>query len=189
MGIIGLFFLSLGLAMDAFAVSVSNGICYSKASRKHAVVTALTFGLFQGVMPMIGYLAGHTFRQYIERIDHIVALALLAVIGGNMILDAVRELRHPKGCEKNQQFSIKLLMMQAVATSIDALAVGVSLAAIRVNLWSACAMIASVTFACSLTGVLIGKRCGSHWQEKAEIIGGVILIILGVKIFLEHVLG
>ena len=188
MDIISLFFLALGLAMDAFAVSVSNGICYSKATKKQALLTAFTFGLFQGVMPMIGFLAGQAFRKYIEPIDHWVALALLVIIGGNMILEAVRELRHPEECEE-KSFSVKVLLIQAVATSIDALAVGIGLAAMKVNLWLACGMIAVVAFICSLIGVRIGKSCKQHFKEKAEIIGGLILIILGIKIFLEHMLG
>lgn len=188
MSFISLFVLALGLSMDAFAVSISNGICYPNAKKKEAILTAFMFGLFQGIMPLLGFFAGQTFSAYIESIDHWIALVLLSFIGGKMIFDAVKDLRHPEAPACARPFTLKLLFFQAVATSIDALAVGVSLALIRVNIWRAVVFISIITFLCCIIGVLIGKKFGYMLKDKAEIFGGVLLIALGIKIFLEHVL-
>jgi len=186
MGIITLFFIALGLSMDAFAVSISNGICYKKIGIKEAVFTALTFGFFQAVMPLVGYFAGTQVSGLITSIDHWVALILLSFIGGTMIFGAIKDLRYPEACAINQRFTAKGLLMQGVATSIDALAVGVSLAVIRTNIWTAVSFIGMTTFVCSFAGVYIGKTFGCLLKEKAEIFGGCLLIVIGLKIFIEH---
>ena len=131
MGLTTVLILAIGLAMDAFAVSISNAMCYQNMNRKWAILTAGAFGLFQGVMPIIGWLAGITFTKYIESIDHYIALILLGFIGVKMIVEAVREIRHPEACDASKHLTFKMLGVQAVATSIDALAVGISFAAIH----------------------------------------------------------
>lgn len=177
--------LAFGLAMDAFAVSVTNGMCYRMNTAKNALSSGLAFGLFQGLMPLIGYFAGHTFSGAIERFDHWIALLLLSLIGGKMIYEAIRDGKKPENCP-TRAFSVKTLTLQAVATSIDALAVGVSLGVMQVDIFLSVGIIAAITFLCSFTGVLIGKRFGGWLQDKAEILGGVILILIGANIFLEH---
>jgi len=187
MDFITLLLLSVGLAMDAFAVSISNGICFQKIGKKEVFLTAFMFGLFQGIMPVLGFFAGQTFSIYIEKIDHWIALALLSFIGGKMVYEAVKEMRNKEKavCEL---FSFKLLFIQAIATSIDALAIGVSFAAMRVEIWSASGAIALITFICCIIGVLIGKKFGEILKQRAEIFGGSLLILLGAKIFFEHML-
>ena len=172
--------------MDAFAVSVTNGMCLRVSLWKNALSSSLAFGLFQGIMPLIGYFAGHAFSELVERFDHWVALILLVLIGGKMIVEAVRESREPGGRAISGVFSYKTLAVQAVATSIDALAVGVGLGVMQVNLWFAVSVIAVTTFTLSFIGVIVGSRFGSLFKDKAEILGGVILILIGLKIFLEH---
>ena len=189
MGLTTVLILAIGLAMDAFAVSISNAMCYQNMNRKWAILTAGAFGLFQGVMPIIGWLAGITFTKYIESIDHYIALALLGFIGIKMIVEAVREIRHPEACDASKHLTFKMLGVQAVATSIDALAVGISFAAIHGGLNIFAGIICGITFVCSLIGVLIGKKFGGILGQKAEIFGGLILVLIGVKIFLEHTLG
>ncbi len=182
-----LFVLAIGLSMDAFAVSISDGMCYKGMKKTQAVSIALAFGLFQGLMPLLGYLAGSTFSSAVQNIDHWFALILLGFIGGKMVVEAVRELRCPEQAQENcKEFSYRLLLVQAVATSIDALAVGVSFALMNVNIWTASSFIALVTFVCCIIGVFMGTRLGLLLKQKAEIFGGLILIALGIKIFVEH---
>ena len=188
MGYLTLFFIALGLAMDAFAVSVSNGICYKNAGVKEAFVTALTFGVFQALMPLIGYFAGMTVKDAVEFIDHWIALIMLSFIGGSMIVGAIREMKTPANARCKAYCTAKDLLMQGIATSIDALAVGISFAVIDTNIFIAVGMIGIVTFICCLGGVPIGKRFGFLIKEKAEIFGGIILILIGLKIFVEHTL-
>ena len=183
MGIVTLLLLSVGLAMDAFAVSITNGLVYRKKGIHYAVYSAIAFGVFQGLMPIIGFFAGRTFSELISYADHWIALVLLGFIGGKMIYESLRP--HPQE-EQMQSFSVRLMVMQAVATSIDALAVGVSFAMIKVNIWLAALTIAAITFLVCLVGVLVGDRFGKLVQNKAEIFGGVILIGIGLKIFIEH---
>ena len=170
---ITLFVLALGLSMDAFAVSISNSMCFSGLRRNEAALTSLSFGVFQGLMPVAGYFAGRAFADVVSAFDHWIAFALLGFIGGKMIWDAVKELRAP----------------EAFATSIDALAVGVSFAALDVNIAAAASFIACVTFVCCLAGHLLGKKFGSWLGGKAEIFGGVILVCIGAKILVEHLSG
>ncbi|MDR2933186.1 MAG: manganese efflux pump MntP family protein [Oscillospiraceae bacterium] len=181
-----LVFLAFGLAMDAFAVSVTNGMCYRIPVWKNALTTGLAFGFFQGVMPIIGFIAGHGFSGLIMRIDHWVALVLLSVIGGKMIVEATAEARRNPSSVPAKTFTYKTLMMQSVATSIDALAVGVGLGVMQVNIYFSAVCIAVITFFCCVAGVLIGKCFGGILKNRAEIIGGVILILIGVHIFTEH---
>lgn len=186
MGYYTLFFIALGLSMDAFAVSISNGICYRKAGIREAVITATTFGGFQALMALIGYFAGMTVKDTVESLDHWIALILLGFIGCSMIYGAIKEMRNPGRADCKPYCSAKDLMLQGVATSIDALAVGVSFAVIDTNIFAAVGFIGIVTFVCCLFGVPVGKKFGSLIKDKAEIFGGVILIIIGLKIFIEH---
>ncbi|MFA5636732.1 MAG: manganese efflux pump MntP family protein [Anaerovoracaceae bacterium] len=188
MGHLTLFFIALGLAMDAFAVSVSNGICYKDAGLKEAFNTALTFGVFQALMPLIGYYAGMTVSDAVEFIDHWIALILLCFIGGSMIVGAVKEMKNPDKESCKAYCTTKDLMVQGIATSIDAFAVGISFAVIDTNIFAAVGLIGTVTFICCIIGVPLGKRFGFFMKDKAEILGGCILIIIGIKIFIEHTL-
>lgn len=189
MDIMTLLLLAVGLSMDAFAVSITNGLCIKNVSKAQGIKVGLAFGLAQGIMPVIGFVAGQTFRGAISSIDHWVALILLGAIGGKMIVEAVKEMRTPESCPVSGVLTNKMLLLQAVATSIDALAVGISLAVMNVNIWLAASFIACVTFLFSVAGVFIGKKSGSFLKNKAELAGGVILVLIGLKIFLEHMLG
>ncbi|MBC8571134.1 manganese efflux pump MntP [Zongyangia hominis] len=191
MSILTLFLLALGLSMDAFAVSISNGLCFRNVKGLTLVGMALSYGVFQALMPLIGYALGTTFSGLIESVDHWIAFILLGVIGGKMVAEAVQELRSPEGdaCPAAKTLTFRTLMVQSVATSIDALAVGISLAIMRVNLLLSVGFIGAVTFVCCLVGGFIGKKLGGALKQKAEIFGGVILVLIGVKILLEHLLG
>lgn len=178
--------LAAGLSMDAFAVSVTNGMSCRMKLLKNALYSGLAFGLAQGLMPLIGYFAGRTFAAVVERYDHWVALIFLGVIGAKMVIEAVKDLRRPDGTVSERGFSLKELVFQAIATSIDALAVGVSLGVMKVNIALAVSVIAAVTFAFSFSGVFVGKKFGQLFKEKAAILGGVILILIGMRIFLQH---
>lgn len=178
--------LALGLSMDAFAVSVSNGMCYQNYGRGQAFACAVTFGLFQAGMPLIGYVAGSVFEELITSVDHWIALILLGAIGLGMLIEGIKELKDPVGCQGKKEFSIRTMLMQGIATSIDAFAVGISLAAMRVNLALSVGCIGCITFACCCAGGYLGKKFGGLLQQKARIFGGAILIILGLKIFIEH---
>lgn len=180
-----LVFLAIGLSMDACAVSISNGMCYRINPLKNALAAGMAFGLFQGLMPLIGYFAGHTFSHTIENMDHWIALVLLSIIGGKMIIEAIHQRRHPSRVVV-KAFTLPTLIVQAVATSIDALAVGVGLGVMQVNVYIAVSVIAAITFGFSFCGVLIGKKFGGLLQDKAEILGGLILILIGVHLFWEH---
>ena len=186
MGIFTLIMLALGLAMDAKAVSVSNGICYQKAGGKQVVTYAFLFGLFQMGMPLIGYAAGRAFSDTISYLDHWVALVLLGFIGGKMIWESIKEMREGDSCPVEKQLTLRMMLMQAVATSIDALAVGVGFAVMKVNIWAATASIGIITFGCSLAGTWLGRKFGMILGRCAEIFGGGILVIIGLKIFIEH---
>ncbi|MDP4153002.1 MAG: manganese efflux pump MntP family protein [Bacillota bacterium] len=183
MGIMEIVLIGLGLSMDAAAVSMSNGMCGKQIKLSKAIEIALLFGIFQGIMPAIGYFGGELFEDQIKAIDHWIALILLAAIGGKMIYEATR----PQSKEtKQMELSTGVLLVQAIATSIDALAVGIGFAVLSINIYFAGSMIALITFICSLASVYIGKRFGAILSNKAEILGGVILISIGAKIFIEH---
>ena len=189
MSIATLLILAFGLSMDAFAVSVSNSMCFTGLRRSQAVLTSFSFGLFQGLMPMTGYLAGCAFAQTVSTIDHWVAFALLSFIGGKMAADAVREMRAPEECPAAKTFGIRLMLVQAFATSVDALAVGVSFAALDVNILAAASFIAGVTFVCCLAGHLLGRAFGGWLGGKAKLLGGLILMGIGLKILIGHLSG
>ena len=186
MGFIELFLLGVGLSMDAFAVSVCKGLAMKKATLKSQMICGIWFGGFQALMPLIGYFLGAMFADAIKSFDHWIAFGLLALIGANMLKEALE-----KECdccdEHNADMSVKTMFVLAVATSIDALAVGISLAmAGDVNIWAAIALIGVTTCGLSALGVKIGNIFGSRYEKKAEFAGGVILILLGLKILLEH---
>lgn len=182
---ITLLLIALGLSMDAFSVSVTNGLCGKNVGIKNTLLIGLFFGGAQAIMPVIGYYAGNIFAGYIESVDHWIAFFLLGIIGLKMILEAGDKLKTPQKCEYNS-LTVKMLFFQAIATSIDALAVGVSFAALKINIAAAAAEIGLTTFLLSLLGVFIGKKAGNILKEKAEIIGGAILILIGTKILVEH---
>ena len=188
MGIGELFLLAVGLSMDAFAVSVCKGLAMKKATLKAEATCGLWFGGFQALMPTVGFFLGALFADAIEAFDHWVAFALLAIIGINMLKEAL-EKKDESGDnpEKDADLSVKTMFLMAVATSIDALAVGISLAMVgSVNIWLAAAFIGICTCLLSALGVKIGNVFGSRYEKKAELAGGVILILLGVKSLLEH---
>lgn len=183
MGILELFILAVGLSMDAFAVSVCKGLAMKKAARKAQLCCGAWFGGFQALMPLIGYFLGSLFIDAISAIDHWIAFALLAVIGINMLREALNGEEETADAD----LSVKTMFLMAVATSIDALAVGISLAMAGVsNIFLAVLLIGVTTFVLSAIGVRVGNVFGSRYEKKAELMGGVILILLGVKILLEH---
>ena len=181
MGLLELFLIAVGLSMDAFAVAICKGLSVKKVTLKHGIIVGLYFGGFQAGMPLLGYLLGSSFAKYIEAFDHWVAFVLLGVIGFNMI----RESRE-KEEELNSSFGFKAMIPMAIATSIDALAVGVSFAFMRVQIGWAVAFIGIITFTLSVFGVKIGNHFGAKYKSKAELFGGIVLIVLGIKILLEH---
>ena len=182
MTFIELLLIAIGLSMDAFSVSICKGLTTKKFSWRMALVCGLWFGFFQALMPIIGYFLGAQFQEMIEAYDHWIAFGLLFLIGANMIREAIW------GKEEKQDGTLgfKTMLLLAIATSIDALAVGVSFACIRVKLWSSVIVIGLTTFAFSVLGVKIGNVFGSKYEKSAGIIGGIILIIIGLKILLEH---
>lgn len=188
MDLLTLFLLAVGLSMDAFAVSVSNGMSYAHYHRKQVVIAAAAFGVFQGLMPALGYAGGKAFAQVISAVDHWLALILLGFIGGKMIKESIQELKNPSGeaVDTERMFTFRLLIMQAIATSIDALAVGISLAALNVNIITAAAFITAVTTVFCLFGGALGKKFGELLSTKATLAGGLILVGIGLKIFIEH---
>jgi len=181
MGLLELFLIAVGLSMDAFAVAICKGLSVKKVTVKHGLIVGLYFGGFQAGMPLLGYFLGSSFAKYIEKFDHWIAFVLLGVIGFNMI----RESRE-KEEELNSSFGFKAMLPMAVATSIDALAVGVSFAIMQVQIGWAVAFIGVITFSLSAIGVKIGNHFGAKYKSKAELFGGVVLILLGIKILLEH---
>ena len=182
MGFVELLLLSVGLGMDAFAVSVCKGISMKKMNWKKACIIGLYFGGFQALMPVLGYFLGSTFESVISNLDHWIAFGLLAIIGGNMIKDAFS-----KECDSfDDDVRFKAMIVLAIATSIDALAVGITFAFLKVNLILAISMIGVITFILAIVGTKVGNRFGDKYEKKAEFVGGVILILLGIKILLEH---
>ena len=182
MSFVELLLIAIGLSMDAFSVSICKGLTTKKFSWRMALVCGLWFGFFQALMPIIGYFLGAQFQEMIEAYDHWIAFGLLFLIGANMIREAVW------GKEESQDGSLgfKTMLLLAIATSIDALAVGVSFACIRVKLWSSVIVIGLTTFAFSVLGVKIGNVFGYKYERSASIVGGIILILIGLKILLEH---
>lgn len=176
-----LFFIAVGLSMDAFAASICKGLSVEKLKPRHLLVTGLYFGGFQALMPLIGYFLGKQFERFITSIDHWIAFVLLGIIGIGMILES----RHP--AEKQAaSFGVSAMLPIAVATSIDALAIGVSFAFLQIDILPAVSFIGATTFVFSAVGVKIGNVFGARYKSKAELAGGIILVAMGVKILLEH---
>jgi len=184
--LITIFLIAVSLAMDAFAVSISNGVCTRGFGKKDAVRQAAFFGGFQFIMPVIGWFLGCSVKTYIEAVDHWIAFLLLLIIGGNMIYGSIKGGDDDNSCSTS--LTNKMLFLQAIATSIDALAVGISFAILDVNILEAGIIIGVVSFVISCLGAYAGKYLGDKLQSKAEIIGGVVLILIGTKILLEHTL-
>lgn len=187
MGILELFLIGVSLSMDAFAVAVCHGLCMPKLNLRHGAVIALFFGGFQALMPFLGWVLGSQFARYIESVDHWVAFVLLALIGGNMVREALApEDEEETACAVTDRLDLKRLFMLAIATSIDALAVGVTFAFFRVSILPAVSLIGATTFCISLGGVVVGNYFGTRYKKRAELTGGIVLILLGTKILLEH---
>ncbi len=177
--------IAVGLSMDAFAVALCKGLGMKKLNYKQGLIIALFFGGFQALMPLAGWALGRQFERYITSVDHWIAFALLCYIGGKMIWDALHE-KDEEFCPLDQRLDLKEMLMLAVATSIDALAVGVTFAFLGVDIVPAVLLIGAITFALSFAGVLIGHRFGVRFKKKAELAGGAVLVLIGLKILLEH---
>lgn len=188
MTILEIILIAVGLAADAFAVSVCKGLAIEKLKLKDTLIVGAYFGIFQAAMPLIGYYVGTTFSRYITAFDHWVAFLFLAVIGGRMIYESFKKetAEEAKNDGKNASLAFKAMLPLALATSIDALAVGITFSVITVNIFAAVAVIGAITFILSALGVKLGNLFGMKYKSKAEFIGGVILILIGLKILLEH---
>ena len=183
MGIFSAILTGFALSMDAFAVSVTKGITLKKVNSSISIKIAFFFGLFQGIMPLIGWLFGKNFEIYIRSIDHWIAVILLSYLGIKMILDAINEDK----CETNNTYlTNKELIILSIATSIDALAVGVTFAFLNINIVPICISIAAITFIVCFIGVMIGKKIGCALKDYAQIVGGIILVLIGLNILNEH---
>lgn len=187
MRFVELFLIGVGLSMDAFAVSICKGLNMKKINYKHALIIGGFFGGFQALMPFLGWALGSKFEQYIESVDHWIAFILLAFIGGKMVYESIKGGDDDEESSHQDKLDIKELFMLAVATSIDALAVGVTFAFLEVSILPSITLIGITTFVISVGGVVIGNRFGSKYKNKAEIAGGMILILIGLKILIEGV--
>lgn len=184
MDLIELLIIAVGVSMDAFAVSICKGLSVCRLRPSHVLSTGLWFGGFQALMPLVGYYLGYSFADFVTIVDHWIAFLLLGIIGGNMLKESFH--KDDCHCDLEPDFSFRTMLGLAVATSIDALAIGVSLAFLKVNIWEAVALIGVMTFCFSAVGVVIGKQFGARYKSKAEFVGGFILVAMGVKILLEH---
>ena len=183
MTIFELFVIAVGVSMDAFAVSICKGLSVRKLRSRHAFATAMWFGGFQALMPLIGYFIGIYFSDFVTNVDHWIAFVLLSLIGGNMIKESQE---NSEECEHDADFSFRKMLGLAVATSIDALAIGVSFAFLKINIWTAVLLIGVTTAAFSGVGVKLGNVFGCRYKSKAELAGGVILVVMGARILVEH---
>lgn len=181
MNILEIFIIAVGLSMDAFAVSICKGLSVQKLKPKHMLLVGVYFGGFQALMPLLGYLLGKQFEWLITSVDHWIAFGLLVLIGANMIKESF-----DKSDEVNDSFSVKSMLLLAVATSIDALAVGVTFAFLDVQIVPAIAIIGTTTFVLSVIGIKVGNVFGAKFKSKAELSGGIVLVLMGIKILLEH---
>lgn len=182
MGILEIILIGIGLSMDAFAVSICKGLSMKKINWKKVFIIGGYFGVFQAIMPIIGYFLGTTFESFVTQIDHWIAFILLAIIGANMIRESFNE-----ECDNcNDRVDFKTMIVLAIATSIDALAIGITFAFFEVNLLVTTLIIGIITFIICLLGTIIGNKFGSKYGSKAELVGGIILILIGIKILLEH---
>ena len=182
MSILDLFILAVGLSMDAFAVSVCKGLSLGKIKPKHMCIAGAWFGGFQALMPLLGYFLGSFFAEMIEKYDHWVAFVLLAIIGGNMIKESF-----DKDEKVDSSMDVKSMLLLAIATSIDALAVGVTFSFLQVQIVPAASFIGVITFIFSAVGVKIGSLFGTKYKSKAELFGGIVLVLIGIKILLEGI--
>lgn len=182
MSFVELLLFGIGLSMDAFAVSICKGLSVRKLRPKHAITVGLWFGGFQALMPLIGYFLGSFFAEMIEKYDHWVAFVLLAIIGGNMIKESFG-----KDEKVDSSMDVKSMLLLAIATSIDALAVGVTFAFLQVQIVPAVSFIGVITFIFSAVGVKIGSLFGTKYKSKAELFGGIVLVLIGIKILLEGI--
>ena len=182
MGVVDLILIALALSMDAFAVSVCKGLSLTKPEAKHCLTAGAYFGGFQGLMPLLGYFLGSRFSRFITSIDHWIAFILLAIIGAGMIKEALDK----DADDIDASFGFKAMLPLAVATSIDALAVGISFACLSVDIVSAALLIAATTFVLSALGVALGNRLGMRYKSRAELAGGIVLVLIGLKTLLEH---
>lgn len=185
MGFWELLVIAVGVSMDACAVSVCKGLSVRSLKPRYALSVALWFGGFQALMPLVGYFAGSGFADLVADYDHWITFVLLAIIGGNMIKESFDD----DSCQLESDFSFRTMLMLAVATSIDALAVGVSFAFLKVNIWMAIMVIGLTTAAFSCAGLVIGNQFGCRYRSKAELAGGIILVLIGLKILIEHLIG
>ena len=187
MSIVELFILAVGLSMDAFAVSICKGLSLGKIKPKHMCIAGAWFGGFQALMPLLGWALGKQFERYITSIDHWIAFFLLLFIGGKMIIESFKKDKNSdEKPEYEEKLDLKELTLMAVATSIDALAVGVTFAFLQANILTSITVIGSVTFMLSALGVGVGHKFGVKYKNKAELCGGIILVLIGIKILLEH---
>lgn len=182
MSILEILLLGIGLSMDAFAVSICKGLSAKRLQTRHYLIIGAWFGGFQALMPTIGFFLGSTFEQYITAFDHWVAFVLLSAIGAGMIKESLSK----EESNGNDSFSFKTMLLLALATSIDALAVGITFAFLQVNMYIALPLIGGVTFLLSFAGVKLGHAFGAKYKSKAECLGGLVLILIGLKILLEH---
>lgn len=178
--------IGVGLSMDAFAASVCKGLCMRRATLKNVLIIGVFFGGFQALMPLLGYFLGKQFEEYIVSVDHWVAFALLAFIGGKMIVDVIKDDGSESCDAKETNLKLREVLILALATSIDALAVGISFAFLKVDIGSAVLTIGVTTLLLSSIGVVIGNKFGARYKNKATLAGGIILILIGTKILLEH---
>ena len=185
-GFIELFLIGVGLSMDAFAVSICKGLGMSRLNMRQAAVISLFFGGFQALMPLIGWALGSQLTDFITPIDHWIAFGLLAFVGGKMLWDAFHEDDEAEGAQTDEKLDLKELLMLAIATSIDALAVGITFAFLQVAIVPSITIIGLTTFVISFAGVAVGHFFGARFEKPATIVGGVVLILIGVKILLEH---
>ena len=183
MGLPELLLIAIGLSMDAFAVSICKGLTLVKMEWSKALLCGAWFGVFQALMPVIGYFAGKNFADTVSDFDHWIVFVLLALIGGNMIRESREE-----GEDVDPSFGVTVMFLLAIATSIDALAVGVSFAFLKIDIWISVLIIGYTTFIISAAGVKIGNVFGSRYRAKAELAGGVILILIGLKVLIEHLI-
>lgn len=186
MGIFELFIIAIGLSMDTFAVSLCKGLSMKKLNYSHALVIAILFGIFQGAMPFIGWLLGKQFESYITSFDHWIAFILLSFIGWSLLKESFN--KDEGSCDCDYKLDIKELTILAIATSIDALAVGITFSFLKVSILPSITLIGVITFILSFFGVTLGNRFGVKYKSKAEFLGGFALISMGVKILLEHLI-
>ena len=182
MGVIEIILVSISLAMDAFAVSICKGLSMKSMNWKKAIIIGLYFGIFQALMPVIGYFLGSSFSSLITNVDHWLVFALLLYIGGNMIKESFSK----DDNASDDSVDFKTMLILAIATSIDALAVGITFAFLKINLLLAFSLIGVITFVLCIVGVKVGNRFGCKYESKAEFAGGLILILIGIRILLEH---